>query len=82
MATKQTLVVEDDDLLIDDETGFAINVPAELQKPHQWWVTFPDIYQRVKDLRKALGLNVVDDLDGKIATEKKSAIIDLFGEEN
>lgn len=82
MASNPVIVLEDDDLIIDDETGFAVNVPAELQKPFQWWVTFPEIYERIKDIRKALNIDVVDDLDGKIAKEKKSAIIDLFGEEN
>lgn len=82
MASKQKIALEDDDLLIDGETGFAVNVPAEMQKPYQWWITFPDIYKRIKAIRKALNIDVTDDLDGKIAKEKKSAIVDLFGEEN
>lgn len=81
MAVKIEAVLDSDSLLIDEETGFAVNIPAELQKPYQWWLIVPEAYERVKQIRKALDLNIVDDLDGSMAQEKKSAIIDLFGEE-
>lgn len=71
-------VLTDDDIIIDTESGFAVNIPAQQQKPHQWWLMFPGAYQDILKMRRLLGLTVVDDLDGKI-NEKN--LDDLFGEE-
>lgn len=66
-----------DDLLIDTVSGFAVNVPAQDQQPYQWWLTYPNHYATILEMRKELGLSIVDVL---IEPSSEEALDDLFGE--
>lgn len=67
----------ENDLIIDTVSGFAVNVPAQDQKPDYWWITYPEHYAMILELRKALGLNIVDVL---VKPSSDDAIEELFGE--
>jgi len=49
-----------DVVVLDPETGWALNVPAAVQEPYGWWDTWPEQYERVKRLRKEQGIEVDD----------------------
>lgn len=77
MALNINTALEDDDLIIDEVSGFAVNVPAQDQKPYKWWLMFPESYARILQIRLMLGLKTVDDLTGK---SNENALDKLFGE--
>lgn len=76
MANIQDFLGEDD-LLIDSVSGFAVNVPAQDQKPYKWWMTYPEHYKSILEMRDMLGLVVVDVLVEKTSDE---SLEELFGE--
>jgi hypothetical protein len=58
-------IVYPDKVIIDWPTGYAVNLPVYVQDYPGWWNDRPDIYARIKQLRKDMGISVVDFPNGK-----------------
>jgi len=53
-----------DVLIIDSASGYAVNVPVTEQNYPFWWNDRPDVYARILQARKELGIELVDFPDG------------------
>lgn len=65
----QTPFALPDKVIIDDQSGYAVNVPFIHQGYVGWWDDDPETTQRILDTRKRLGITVEDFPDGKPADQ-------------
>lgn len=49
-----------DEVLIDEATGLALNIPASLQEYPNWWNEEPERYDQLQQARKAAGIKIDD----------------------
>lgn len=55
--------VEMPDVVLNDiRSGYAINVPVEVQTPPEWWLSNKRLGQRIMTLRKKAGVTLHDAL--------------------
>jgi hypothetical protein len=47
-------------LIVDAVSGYAVNVPVTEQDYPGWWNDRPEVYARIKQARKDLGIDVID----------------------
>ncbi|AYQ99231.1 hypothetical protein PBI_CANTARE_10 [Brevibacterium phage Cantare] len=79
MADPTEPMIAENQLIIDEVSGFALNIPAEKQLPYAWWITYPEHYKAILEMRKVFGIKITDNLD---VEEDEEALERLFGEEN
>lgn len=48
--------------IVDWESGYSINVPVELQGYPGWWNDWPEVANRIRQLRAEQGITVNDAL--------------------
>lgn len=47
-------------VIMDPVSGFALNIPVSMVGWPNWWNERPDIYARIRQLRKDMGIEIVD----------------------
>lgn len=66
-----------DDVIIDAQSGYAVNLPVTVQDYPGWWNDKPAIYGRLRQLRKDMGISVVDFPNGVSQPEGTLTILPM-----
>jgi hypothetical protein len=66
-----------DTVIIEPESGLAINIPVSQQWWPGWWEEMPDTYNRILELRKKHGIVIDDFPEGTERTVPKRTYVPM-----